>query len=71
MMIDDIIEFASVMEAIGCEYDLKNLLTFGRELNQAAELFKVTQINKLLKQFPYTIGKLIEKSFNEQENKFI
>ncbi|MGE5680358.1 MAG: PAS domain S-box protein, partial [Bacillota bacterium] len=60
MMIDEILNFAENIKNIGRDNMIEDLVKYGEELFDAADNFKVVQINKLLRIFP----DLIINTFN-------
>ncbi|MGE5432106.1 MAG: ATP-binding protein [Syntrophomonadaceae bacterium] len=59
MMIDEIITFAAEVKKLGEENSSDLLLSYGNDLLDSADTFKVDKINELLEDFPKLVEKLI------------
>ncbi|MGE5353484.1 MAG: ATP-binding protein [Acidobacteriota bacterium] len=59
MMIDEITSFASEVKKLGEENSSDVLISYGDDLFESAETFRVDKINELLEDFPKLVEKLI------------
>jgi CheY-like chemotaxis protein len=58
MMIDEIMSFAEKIKSLGAKNEVSILAKYGQDLFEAADSFKVVQINRLLEQFNELITRL-------------